>query len=663
MSLFNESYYLSNNPDVLAAVEAGLIPSALWHFENFGWQEGRNPSAFFDVSLYLEQNSDVAEAGINPLTHFEEFGWKEGRNPNSSFDVGFYLAENPDVAEAGINPLEHFLNFGASEGRAPNPQFVSFAEFDTQAYLAANPDLAEAGLTTPESLYGHFVTFGFREDRPGSTTKSGSEIVEGVVVNQPDLLDPDDADDSDDEATGAPPSGGGGGGVIDTTPPTLTIGVEPATLAAGDTATVTFSFSEAVTGFAVSDIEAPNGTISDLTTTDDITFTATFTPDAGFSGDIAISVAEGAYSDPAGNPGGGATSPDIAIDTEAPSLTITLDDANLAAGETASVSFTFSEPPVGFEASDVVVTNGTLSDFAATTDPLVYTATFTPTPGFEGAAAISVAAGAYADAAGNPGLAAGAPTITVDTVAPTLTIGVDPATLAAGDTATVTFSFSEAVTGFAVSDIEAPNGTISDLTTTDDITFTTTFTPDAGFIGDIAISVAEGAYSDPAGNPGGGATSPDIAIDTVLVPALYFSANDGETGTELWKVDDTGEVSLFKDINTGSGSFQPLDFTEFNGALYFRANDGVNGTELWKVDDSGEVSLVKDIRPGIGWSDPTGFTEFNGALYFSAFGGGTGRELWKVDDTGGVSLVEDINLGSGSSSPSGFTIFDPFGVL
>lgn len=145
--VFNPSYYLTNNPDVLAAVAQGVIPSAEFHFNNFGW--------------------------------------KEGRNPNANFDTSYYLIQNPDVLEAGVNPLQHFLAFGAGEGRKPNADFVSFADFDTAAYAAANPDLAEAGIETPEALYAHFATFGFAESRPGTVTKDGEAIGTGGVPGGP----------------------------------------------------------------------------------------------------------------------------------------------------------------------------------------------------------------------------------------------------------------------------------------------------------------------------------------------------------------------------------------------------------------------------------------------------------------------------------------------
>ena len=259
MPLFNEAFYLDANPDVRAALEEGLIPSAQWHFENFGWQEGRNPSPFFDVDFYLEQNPDVAEAGVNPLEHFLEFGAQEGRNPSANFDVGFYLEQNPDVAEAGVNPLEHFLEFGAQEGRSPNPDFVSFDDFDTEAYLEANPDLAEAGITSPEALYGHFATFGFAENRSGASTKDGQDVVEGIVVqdpdeeeepDDPDVLDPDDPDDLDDDDVDAPAPGVGGGA------PTAPTTFEATLSEAGQ-----LSFSGTATGAIALDVD-PSGIVT-----------------------------------------------------------------------------------------------------------------------------------------------------------------------------------------------------------------------------------------------------------------------------------------------------------------------------------------------------------------------------------------------------------------
>ncbi|VEE62461.1 Uncharacterised protein [Shewanella putrefaciens] len=68
-------------------------------------------------------------------------------------------------------------------------------------------------------------------------------------------------------------------------------------------------------------------------------------------------------------------------------------DDVLTVGETSEVTFTFSEKVTGFDASDLVVVGGTLSNLSST-DGINWTATFTPTPGFTGTASVTVTAAA-----------------------------------------------------------------------------------------------------------------------------------------------------------------------------------------------------------------------------------------------------------------------------
>lgn len=139
--------------------------------------------------------------------------------------------------------------------------------------------------------------------------------------------------------------------------------------------------------------------------------------------------------------------------------------------------------------------------------------------------------------------------------------------------------------------------------------------------------------------------------------ALYFQAYDSVNGFELWKTEGTtAGITLVKDINTAAGAssfhYRFADFTVFNAALYFQANDGVNGYELWKTDGTavGTV-LVKDINTTTGASSsPSDFTVFNGSLYFSASNSLNSRKLWKTDGTAaGTVLVKDITIATGTS--------------
>ncbi|WP_157263013.1 Ig-like domain-containing protein [Pedobacter steynii] len=97
------------------------------------------------------------------------------------------------------------------------------------------------------------------------------------------------------------------------------------------------------------------------------------------------------------------------------------DVPQLKAGETANITFTFSEDPGTTFAwdgttGDVVVSGGTLG--AISGSGLTRTATFTPTPASSGTASITVAAATYTDAAGNDGGAGTTPALTFDTQSP-----------------------------------------------------------------------------------------------------------------------------------------------------------------------------------------------------------------------------------------------------
>ena len=89
---------------------------------------------------------------------------------------------------------------------------------------------------------------------------------------------------------------------------------------------------------------------------------------------------------------------------------------------------------------------------------------------------------------------------------------------------------------------------------------------------------------------------------TAVGGTLFFTADDGVHGRELWKSDGTraGTV-LVKDIDPRRATTttkRPASLTDVGGTLFFTADDGVHGPELWKSDGTkaGTV-LVKDITP------------------------------------------------------------------
>lgn len=74
-------------------------------------------------------------------------------------------------------------------------------------------------------------------------------------------------------------------------------------------------------------------------------------------------------------------------------------------------------------------------------------------------------------------------------------------------------------------------------------------------------------------------------------------------------------VDLLKMINA-SDDADPAPGVVLNNTLYFPANDGVNGIELWRTDGtSNGTFLVKDINPN-GNSNPRQMVILNSKIYF-----------------------------------------------
>jgi ELWxxDGT repeat protein len=140
---------------------------------------------------------------------------------------------------------------------------------------------------------------------------------------------------------------------------------------------------------------------------------------------------------------------------------------------------------------------------------------------------------------------------------------------------------------------------------------------------------------------------------------LYFAADDGKHGIELWRSDGTGAgTSLVRDIYPGPGDSSPRSLVDFGGTLMFAASDGpVHGRELWRSDGTeGGTTLVADIRPGPFYSNPEALTAVGRTLFLRADDGTHGMEPWRSDGTtAGTALVKDINPGPRDSFPDDFT--------
>ena len=138
----------------------------------------------------------------------------------------------------------------------------------------------------------------------------------------------------------------------------------------------------------------------------------------------------------------------------------------MAAGETATITFAFSEAVTGFDLSDVSVTGGALSTLQPVAgDPTHYTAIFTPAAEVNTQPAqIQMLADGWTDVAGNAGTASNTLSITEDTQAPTVVVSASSETSVAGENVAMTIGFSEKVTGFDLTDVSVIDGALGNLT-------------------------------------------------------------------------------------------------------------------------------------------------------------------------------------------------------
>ena len=216
-------------------------------------------------------------------------------------------------------------------------------------------------------------------------------------------------------------------------------------------------------------------------------------------------------------------------DTSAPTIQITTADDTLTAGETADITFTLSEAATDFTAEDVTVSGGALSGF--TGSGTSYTATFSPEADSTDNGIVTVAAGAFTDAAGNASTTGASVSMNVNTFAPpTVTIVSDDDTLGVDETAKITFTLSEASTDFSVEDVTVSGGSLNGFEGSG-TTYTAIFSPATDITTDGGVSIAAGTFTDAVGTANDTGANISIAVDTQAPTVALATSGNGNTLT------------------------------------------------------------------------------------------------------------------------------------
>jgi hypothetical protein len=297
----------------------------------------------------------------------------------------------------------------------------------------------------------------------------------------------------------------------DHTVPTLVISSD-ASNATNSSFTATFTLSEAITGFALTDISVANGHASNFTGSGSL-YTATITPTA--DGIVSVDVAANVAQDSAGNNNSAASQYTINHDQTVPTLVINSNATN-PTNASFTASFTFSEAVTGFTLTDINVANASASNFASNGN--AYTATITPST--LGVVSVDVAASVAQDSASNNNSAATQYTVNYDPTVPTLVISSNVSTIT-NTSFIATFTFSEAVTGFALADITVANGSASNLSASGNV-YSATITPAAD--GVVSVDVPPNVAINLAGNNNAAALQYAINYDATM-PTLVISSD------------------------------------------------------------------------------------------------------------------------------------------
>ena len=273
-------------------------------------------------------------------------------------------------------------------------------------------------------------------------------------------------------------------------------------------------------------------------------------------------------------------------DTVPPRIAITSDQSDLGVGQTATLTFTLSEPSTNFVDGDITCNGGTLGPLSGSGK--TYTAIFTPDFNSTANGVVHVASNKFSDAAGNVNADGAEPNNTVtmsvntvpDTTPPTIAISCNETGLSWGETALLTFKFSEDVADFDVGDIAVSGGGKLGPLSGGGNEYTATFTPDLNETTNAVISVANNKFSDAAGNFNVDGKDKDntltIAVDTVpRAPTIAITSDKtalkaGETATLTFKLSSkstdftASDISIFRGTLsnfTGSGTSYTATFT------------------------------------------------------------------------------------------------------
>ena len=392
------------------------------------------------LTLTLAANAvDQGLAETQASIEYARFSASWSNVPTSEVDNTFSAQLNVSHPVTGLTGSDLLLR--RVSGNDSNPNFTNL----TDSEVTVTPIAGTDNYTVEFDLEGIFDGVYYIRLRPRMVTFDGNNYPSGSV-NSSNFS-------------------------IVTEVPTATITFDRTSLRVGETAEATVVWSEAVTGFAISDLSVNVGSLSNFSGSG-TTYTVDVTAPATGSGTITLTIRASAVTD-----GNAETSGNIAYAT-LPTATVTFDPASVRGGRTTEARIVWSESVTGFVIGDLSVDVGSLANFAGSGD----TYTVDVTAPVTGSGNITLTIAEDAVDAGNAETDASV----AYSPLPTATVTFDPTELRVGGTAEARIVWSETVTGFDSADLSVDVGTLANFSGTGD-TYAVEVTAPATGSGNIAF--------------------------------------------------------------------------------------------------------------------------------------------------------------------------------
>lgn len=204
-----------------------------------------------------------------------------------------------------------------------------------------------------------------------------------------------------------------------------------------------------------------------------------------------------------------------------PEVTLSLDPEDIDIDGTSIITFNFTQSGVtGFKKSDVQVTNGSISSIQG--DGRTRIATVTPDSGFDGNVELTVPVGSFKNADNVTNTKSKTITLRVlpppPAGAPTLSITTNKDVLGVGQTAAVTFTFNENVSGFKKSDVEISGGGNIKNFSGSGSSYTATYEPPVKYNGKIKLKVIGSSYTSTTSGLTGTKEIKELIVNTTTAP-------------------------------------------------------------------------------------------------------------------------------------------------